>query len=79
MSGNLIKTAIAGASLLVFPISAYVMWKYAVFKVDPGQNAIIFSKLTGMKEGNLREGWHLMLPWFERPYIYDVKSHPKVF
>lgn len=77
--GNIFKQALAGVSLLSIPIMGYGFWKTAVFKVDPGQNAIVFSKLTGMKNSVLREGWHLLLPWFERPIIYDVKSHPRVF
>lgn len=78
-SGNIFRQAIAGLSLLTIPITGYVVAKQAVFKVDPGQNAIVFSKITGMKNSVLREGWHLLLPWFERPIIYDVKSHPRVF
>ncbi len=79
MSANIFRTALAGASLLTIPLLGYVAVKTAVFKVDPGQNAIVFSKFTGMKSSVLREGWHLLLPWFERPIIYDVKSHPRVF
>ena len=25
----------------------------------------------------MREGWHVKLPYFERPIIYDVRTHPK--
>jgi prohibitin 2 len=25
-----------------------------------------------------KEGWHVMLPWFERAIIYDVQTHPTV-
>lgn len=25
-----------------------------------------------------REGWHIRWPYFERPIIYDVKTHPTV-
>ena len=41
--------------------------------------AIKFNKMVGLKESIYREGYHFMMPWFERPIIYDVKAHPKVF
>lgn len=44
--------------------------------VDSGHRAIKFNKLTGLNEKIFKEGWHLMLPWFERPYIFDVRTHP---
>lgn len=25
-----------------------------------------------------REGFHLLVPWIERPIIYDVRTHPTV-
>jgi prohibitin 2 len=33
--------------------------------------------LTGVGNKVFKEGYHLMLPWFERPIIYDVRTHPQ--
>jgi prohibitin 2 len=44
--------------------------------VDSGHRAILFNKITGLKSHTYKEGMHLMMPWFERPYIYDVRTHP---
>jgi prohibitin 2 len=41
--------------------------------------AVKFSRLTGMGAATYREGYNLMIPWFERPVIYDVRSHPMDF
>jgi prohibitin 2 len=46
--------------------------------VDTGHRAIKFSKFSGVGETVYREGWHMMLPWFERPIIFDAKTHPTV-
>jgi prohibitin 2 len=46
--------------------------------VDTGHKAIKFSKISGVGSQSYKEGWHLMLPWFERPIIYDVRTHPTV-
>lgn len=44
--------------------------------VDTGHCAIKFNKFSGIKDRVFREGFHLMIPWFERPIIYDVRTHP---
>lgn len=44
--------------------------------VDTGHGAIVFNKVTGVKNQIYKEGWHVMMPWFERPIIYDLQSRP---
>jgi prohibitin 2 len=56
----------------------YFFYKSAVFQVDTGHRAIKFNKMTGLGNTAYREGFHVMLPWFERPIIYDVRTHPTV-
>ena len=46
--------------------------------VDTGHAAIKFNKLLGVRELVFREGMHVKVPWFERPIIYDVRTHPTV-
>lgn len=38
----------------------------------------MFNRLTGIKEEVYEEGTHFMIPWFERPIIYDVRARPNV-
>jgi len=42
------------------------------FTVDPGHIAIKFSRFSGLKDTYYREGWHLRIPYFERPIIFNV-------
>lgn len=56
----------------------WMVTKYAIFQVDTGHRAIKFNKLSGVGSTSFKEGYHLMLPWFERPIIYDVRTHPTV-
>ncbi len=51
--------------------------KKCVYSVDGGHLAIKFSRLVGLKPQIYREGWHLMIPYFERPIIYDVRTRFK--
>lgn len=46
-------------------------------KVDGGHRAIVFNRLSGVKEAVLTEGMHFVIPWFEWPYIYDVRTKPR--
>jgi prohibitin 2 len=58
--------------------SLWLLQKYSLFQVDTGHRAIKFSKISGVGNQTYKEGWHIMLPWFERPIIYDVQTHPTV-
>lgn len=44
----------------------------------PARRAIVFNRVGGIKSEVYAEGTHLMLPWFERPIIYDVRARPNV-
>jgi prohibitin 2 len=52
---------------------------YSVYKVEPGFQAIKFSKITGVGSKVYKEGLHLLLPWFERPLIYDCRMKNIIF
>ena len=45
--------------------------------VEPGHRAFKFNKISGVGNDIVREGWHFKMPYFERPIIYDVRTHPK--
>lgn len=38
----------------------------------------MFNRIVGIKEKVYSEGTHLMVPWFERPIIFDVRARPNV-
>ncbi|KAF1896666.1 hypothetical protein Lal_00034365 [Lupinus albus] len=48
----------------------------ALYNVEGGHRAIVFNRLTGVKDKVYPEGTHIMIPWFERPVIYDVRARP---
>jgi len=49
------------------------------FSVEPGHLAVKFNRLTGLKDGVYREGFHLRIPYFEWPVVYDARTKPRVF
>jgi prohibitin 2 len=50
----------------------------SIFNVEGGHRAIVFNRLMGIKEEVYQEGTHFMLPWFERPVIFDVRARPSL-
>eukprot|EP00877_Chromochloris_zofingiensis_P003190 jgi/Chrzof1/12872/Cz07g10130.t1 len=50
----------------------------SLFNVEGGHRAIVFNRVVGIKETVYSEGTHLMLPWFDRPIIYDVRARPSL-
>lgn len=49
----------------------------ALYNVDGGHRAVIFDRFAGVKEAIVGEGTHFMIPWVQRPIIYDIRSRPK--
>lgn len=50
----------------------------SLYNVEGGHRAIVFNRIVGVKEKVYPEGTHLMIPWFERPIIYDVRARPNL-
>lgn len=48
----------------------------SVYNVQGGHRAVVFNRITGMKETVYNEGLNFNIPWFERPYIYDIRTRP---
>lgn len=42
--------------------------------VGAGERAVIFNQLNGLQRGQINEGLHLLLPFVQKPTIYDVKT-----
>jgi len=49
----------------------------ALFNVDGGHRAVIFDRFAGVKDAVVGEGTHFMIPWVQKPIIFDIRSRPK--
>eukprot|EP00568_Trieres_chinensis_P001540 CAMPEP_0183297760 /NCGR_PEP_ID=MMETSP0160_2-20130417/4960_1 /TAXON_ID=2839 ORGANISM="Odontella Sinensis, Strain Grunow 1884" /NCGR_SAMPLE_ID=MMETSP0160_2 /ASSEMBLY_ACC=CAM_ASM_000250 /LENGTH=318 /DNA_ID=CAMNT_0025459645 /DNA_START=144 /DNA_END=1097 /DNA_ORIENTATION=- len=49
---------------------------HSVYSVDGGHRAVVFNRITGMKEAVYGEGLNFNIPWFEWPYIFDIRTRP---
>ncbi|BFZ22057.1 hypothetical protein BsWGS_25096 [Bradybaena similaris] len=49
----------------------------ALYNVDGGQRAVIFDRLQGVREEVVGEGTHFLIPWIQKPIIFDIRSKPR--
>ena len=49
-----------------------------LFNVEGGHRAVMFHRFGGVQQHVRAEGTHLMVPWFMRPIIYDVRAKPRM-
>jgi prohibitin 2 len=70
----------AGALAKLAVIGGLGIWGAAnsLYNVDGGHRAIVFNRIVGVKDKVYPEGTHFMIPWFDRPVIYDVRARPNI-
>eukprot|EP00033_Pygsuia_biforma_P002132 GCRY01002366.1.p1 GENE.GCRY01002366.1~~GCRY01002366.1.p1 ORF type:complete len:279 (-),score=32.40 GCRY01002366.1:33-869(-) len=51
----------------------------SLYDVDGGECAVMFNRHTGVDKKVKNEGTHFMVPWLQRPIIYDVRTRPRNF
>ena len=49
-----------------------------LFNVEGGHRAVMYHRFGGVQERVRGEGTHIMVPWFQRPIIYDVRARPRI-
>lgn len=49
----------------------------ALYNVDGGHRAVIFDRFRGVQEKVVGEGTHFLIPWVQKPIIYDIRSRPR--
>lgn len=46
----------------------------SLYDVKGGTRAVIFDRLSGVKDTVSNEGTHFLVPWLQRAIIYDVRT-----
>ncbi|KAG5658198.1 hypothetical protein HG530_007530 [Fusarium avenaceum] len=63
---------------LAVPASAAVfLGSQAIYDVKGGTRAVIFDRLSGVKEEVMNEGTHFLVPWLQKSIIFDVRTKPR--
>lgn len=53
------------------------VFQSSIYDVKGGTRAVIFDRLQGVKEQVVNEGTHFLIPWLQKPIIYDVRTKPR--
>ncbi|XP_004499625.1 prohibitin-3, mitochondrial [Cicer arietinum] len=51
----------------------------SLYTVDGGQRAVLFDRFRGILEESIGEGTHFLIPWVQKPYIFDIRTRPHTF
>ncbi|XP_049380320.1 prohibitin-3, mitochondrial-like [Solanum stenotomum] len=51
----------------------------SLYTVDGGQRAVLFDRFSGVLEKTVGEGTHFLIPWLQKPFIFDIRTRPHVF
>ncbi len=63
-----------GCFVAVLVLLAFIGLMKSFIVVQPGERAVIFSKISGLQKTQLAEGMHPNIPWLWSPTKYDVKT-----
>ncbi|MCJ1285640.1 Prohibitin-1, subunit of the prohibitin complex (Phb1p-Phb2p) [Xylographa opegraphella] len=70
--------ALGAVSRYSIPIAAAIfLGQASIYDVKGGSRAVIFDRLNGVKDTVVNEGTHFLIPWLQRPIIYDVRTKPR--
>lgn len=63
-------------------LGAYGVYN-SMFTVSPGHRGIVYNRFglggsSGIQNTICQEGLNFVIPWFQRPVIYDVRTRPKL-
>lgn len=67
----------AGLGGLILLGGGALMLNSALFNVDGGHRAIVYSRIGGVSSRIYNEGTHFVWPWLETPIVYDVRAKPR--
>ena len=45
--------------------------------MDAGHRAVIFDRFRGVQDIVVGEGTHFLIPWVQKPIIFDCRSRPR--
>ncbi|THV00845.1 proteolysis and peptidolysis-like protein [Dendrothele bispora CBS 962.96] len=67
----------AGGGLIIALVAGGLALNASLFNVDGGHRAIKYTRIHGVQPDVYSEGTHLMIPWFEKPILFDIRAKPR--
>jgi len=51
----------------------------SLYTVDGGEKAVLFDRFRGVLDQTVGEGTHFLIPWLQKPFIFDIRTRPHQF
>ncbi|GER31341.1 prohibitin [Striga asiatica] len=51
----------------------------SLYTVDGGQRCVLFDRFRGIIDDTVGEGTHFLIPWLQKPFIFDIRTRPHTF
>lgn len=67
---SIFRWAVPGAIAISFA-------QASLYDVKGGTRAVIFDRVSGVKEQVVNEGTHFLVPWLQKAIVYDVRTRPR--
>jgi prohibitin 1 len=49
----------------------------SIYDVGGGYRAVIFDRVSGVKDTVVNEGTHFLVPWLQKSILFDVRTKPR--
>lgn len=53
------------------------IFQSSIYDVKGGTRAVIFDRLSGVKDTVVNEGTHFLIPWLQKSIVFDVRTKPR--
>jgi prohibitin 2 len=73
------RPALALAQFAAFVGAATYGAYHSIYNVPAGHRAVVYSRLDGVGQTVMEQGTHFLLPWLQRPIIFDVRTRPRTY
>jgi prohibitin 1 len=71
-------SALSAVSRYAIPLAVGLSLAQAsIYDVKGGSRAVIFDRLSGVKDTVVNEGTHFLVPWLQKSIIFDVRTKPR--
>lgn len=76
--GGIPAGAGAGVSVLVaLGLGTYGAY-HSMVTIQPGHKGVVYNRFGGLDDKHiLREGLNFVVPWFQRPIVFDCRTRPQ--
>ncbi|KAF1333145.1 Prohibitin-2, partial [Globisporangium splendens] len=73
------RPALALVQLAAFTGAAAYGVYHSIYNVPAGHRAVVYSRIDGVGPAVMEQGTHFVVPWLQRPIIFDVRTRPRTY